>query len=50
MIDENGGCEEEEVRHRVGAGRGEWREMSGLVCDKRMPIVLKRIRPSSDLF
>ena len=40
MISENGGCEEE-VRHRVRAGWGKWREISGLVCDKRMPIMLK---------
>ena len=29
MISANGGCEEE-VRHRVGAGWGKWREMSGI--------------------
>ena len=40
IISENCGCEDE-VRHRVGAGWGKWREMSGLVCDKRMPIMLK---------
>ena len=40
MISENGGSEEE-VRHRVGAGWGKWREMSGIVFDKRMPIMLK---------
>ena len=40
IISETGGCEEE-ARHRVGAGWGKWREMSGIVCDKRMPIMLK---------
>ena len=35
---ENGGCEEE-VRHRLGAGK--WWEMSGIACDKKMPNVLK---------
>ena len=40
MISENGGCEEE-VRRRMGAGWGKWREMSGIVCDKRMSIMLK---------
>ena len=35
-----GGCEEE-VRRRVGAGWGKWRDTSGIVCDKRMPTVLK---------
>ena len=39
MISENGGCED--GRHRVGAGWGKWREMSGIVCDKRMSIMLK---------
>ena len=27
--------------HRVGAGWGKWRIMSGIVCDKRMSIMLK---------
>ena len=40
MISENGGCIEE-VRHRVAAGWGKWLEMSGIVCDRRMPIMLK---------
>ena len=40
MVSENGGCEEE-VRHRVGAGWGHWRELPGIVCDKRMSIMLK---------
>ena len=42
MISENSGCKEE-VRHRVGAGWGKWLEMSGIVCDKRMPIMLKAV-------
>ena len=39
MISENGGYEEE-VRHRVGAGWGKWREMPGKVY-KWMPMMLK---------
>ena len=35
MISDNGGCLEE-VRHRVGTGWGKWREMSRIVCDKRI--------------
>ena len=40
MISLNGACEEA-VRHRVGAGWGKWRDISGIVSDKRMPIMLK---------
>ena len=40
MISGNGGCEEE-VRHFVGPRWGNWREISGILCDKRMPLMLK---------
>ena len=41
MISENGGCDEK-VRHRITAGWVMRRETSGIVCDKKMPIMLKR--------
>ena len=49
IISENCGCEEE-VRHRLGAGK--WWEISGIACYKKMPNVLKVAvyRPSSCLF
>ena len=47
-ISENGGCEEE-VRHRVGAGWGKRLEMSGIVCDKRMSIILKAAVYKTDI-
>ena len=37
MISENEGCDEE-VRHRKGIG---WGKEQGIVCDMRMPIMLK---------
>ena len=32
---------EEEVRHGMEAGWGKWRDMSGIVCDQRMALMLK---------
>ena len=40
LISEKGGCEEY-VPNRVGPVWGKWREMSGIVCVNRMPIMLK---------
>lgn len=40
VIKEEGGCEIE-VRERVRAGWAKWREVSGVVCDRRMPRKLK---------
>ena len=58
MISENGGCDEE-VRHRVGDGRGKWREMPGTVAAKKKWNSVRQenahyaqsssIRPSSEL-
>ena len=39
-ISEKGDCEEE-MTLIVGAEWGKLREISGIVCDKRMPIMLK---------
>ena len=40
FVIEKGGCEER-MRHRVGAGCGKWHEMSGIVCDNMLPIILQ---------
>jgi hypothetical protein len=40
VVCEEGGCEED-VKARVKAAWNKWREMSGIMCDKRMPIELK---------
>jgi exonuclease III len=40
VVCEEGGCEED-VKARVKAAWNKWREMSGIMCDKRMPIQLK---------
>ena len=37
----DGGAVEEEVQSRVSAAWSKWREVSGVVCDKKMPIQLK---------
>ena len=37
----NSGSVEEEVRSRVSAAWSKWREVSGIVCDKKMPLRLK---------
>ena len=40
MISDNGGCDKE-MMHRVETGWGKLREMSGIVCYKRILIMLK---------
>ena len=39
-ISEEGGSEEA-VRARVSAAWGKWRDLSGVICDKKMPRKLK---------
>ena len=39
-ISESGGCEEA-VRERIAAGWLKWRGMTGVLCDKRIPLRLK---------
>ena len=39
-VQENGGCERE-VKKRVQAGWNEWRRVSGVICDKRLPARVK---------
>jgi len=39
-LNETGGCEEE-VKTRVKAGWTKWREISGVICDRRIPRKLK---------
>ena len=40
VISESGGCEKD-VEERIKAGWSKWREVSGIVCDRRMPRRLK---------
>ena len=39
-VQESGGCERE-VKKRVQAGWNEWRRVSGVICDKRLPTRVK---------
>ena len=39
-VQESGGCERE-VKKRVQAGWNEWRRVSGVICDKRLPARVK---------
>ena len=39
-LSQGGGCEAE-VESRIKAAWGKWREVSGVVCDRKMPIKLK---------
>ena len=39
-VQESGGCERE-VKKRVQAGWNEWRRISGVICDKRLPARVK---------
>ena len=39
-LSQEGGCEAE-VESRIKAAWGKWREVSGVVCDKKMPVKLK---------
>ena len=39
-VQENGGCERE-VKKRVQAGLNEWRRVSGVICDRRLPARVK---------
>ena len=40
MINAKGGCEAD-VKHRIGAAWQKWKELSGVLCDKRMPSHIK---------
>ena len=40
MVQESGGCERE-VKKRVQAGWNEWRRVSGVICDRRLPARVK---------
>ena len=40
MVDEAGGMEKE-INHRIQCGWHNWRKVSGVICDKRVPIKLK---------
>ena len=40
MMQESVGCERE-VKKRVQAGWNEWRKVSGLICDRRLPARVK---------
>ena len=40
MVQESGGCERE-VKKRVQAGRNGWRRVSGVICDRRLPVRVK---------
>ena len=40
MIKESGGCERE-VKKRVQAGWNEWRRVSGVICNMRLPARVK---------
>ena len=39
-VQESGGCERE-VKKRVQAGWNEWRKVSGVICDRRLPARVK---------
>ena len=39
-VQESGGCERE-VKKRVQAGWSEWRKVSGIICDRRLPARVK---------
>ena len=39
-VQENGGCERE-VKKRVQVGWNGWRRVSGVICDKRLPVRVK---------
>lgn len=39
-VNANGGCEED-VKHRIKAAWQKWRDLSGVVCDKKMPVRIK---------
>ena len=40
VVQKDGGFEED-IKHRIKCGRVKWREASGVLCDKRIPIRLK---------
>jgi hypothetical protein len=40
VVTAKGGCEED-VKHRIKAAWQKWKELSGVVCDKRMPVWIK---------
>ena len=40
VIEEKGGCSKA-VRARIGKAWQRWREVKGVVCDKRMPLKTK---------
>ena len=40
MVEENGSYERE-IKRRVQAGWNEWRKVSGVVCDRRLPAKVK---------
>ena len=39
-VQESGGCERE-VKKRVQAGRNGWRRVSGVICDRKLPVRVK---------
>ena len=41
IIDQNGSSENE-VKKRIQAGWNNWRKMTGILCDRRVPIKIKR--------
>ena len=44
-VQESCSCERE-VKKRVQAGSNEWRKVSGVICDRRLPARVKVLRPA----
>jgi len=40
VVNAKGGCEED-VKHRIKAAWQKWKELSGVVCDRKMPVAVK---------
>ena len=40
IVNAKGGCEED-VKHRIKAAWQKWKELEGVVCDRKMPVRVK---------